>query len=94
MKDEIIKDIHKLCTSTTFGCQDVILYKITIRPTCIEELWLCKDRKNISIIEAKLIEKIFLKAEFKNYMHQWPKNPWDFYDEHRNNVVTMLGDIV
>lgn len=60
----------------------------------MEELWLCKNWQYQFITKAQLIEKVFLKLEFDGYIHHWPINPKDHNDHWRDEVKTLLDDVM
>ena len=94
VKETLIKVTRDLCGSATFGCQGVTLSESILRPACVEELWLCIDRRDQSIKEDSLIEEMFCKAEFEGYVHHWPLNPRKHDDHRGDEAESLLGDVV
>ncbi|CAM6102986.1 unnamed protein product [Calypogeia fissa] len=63
----VVKKIQNFC-ATVKGCQGVLLVEAAIRPLCLKELHLCRDRKAHSVPVLTL--KRQLEVE-KGYKHIW-----------------------
>ena len=94
VKETLIKVTRDLCGSATFGCQGVTLSESILRPACVEELWLCIDRRDQSIKEDSLIEEMFCKQKFEGYVHHWPLNPRKHDDHRGDEAESLLGEVV
>ncbi|CAM6099798.1 unnamed protein product [Calypogeia fissa] len=65
----VIQKIRDFC-ATRQGCQGVLLTESVIRPVCVRDLHLCKDRIPYSVSVSWLKEK--LEKEGDGYKFTWP----------------------
>jgi hypothetical protein len=72
MNDHVLSKIEQLCSSVQ-GCQGVSLARGVLRPKAVENLLLCKHRKDQAVLLDDLKQKLWGTNLDPNYKYPWPQ---------------------
>jgi hypothetical protein len=107
VNDHVLSQIEHLC-SVAQGCQGVALVRGVLRPKVVENLMLCKNRKNQTVLVEDLKQELVqeLKPELlvenidvSQCVHTWPEVdvPLDDFDylsiSMDDKVTSLLGEL-
>jgi len=93
----VLKKIEDLCKAPQ-GCQGVSLVKAILRPKVVQELFLCKNRKDQAILVEALKQELLGSNLDLSYVHSWPKlvvpeeNPSFLPPSMDDSAMSLLGE--
>ena len=70
LTNHIIKHIFQECSHPIRGCPGVVLEESIIRPSCVKDLVLCKNRLN-QIISVEVLKENIKKNNSLKFTHAW-----------------------
>ena len=70
LTNHIIKHIFQECSHPIRGCPGVILEESIIRPSCVEDLVLCKNRLS-QVISVRMLKENIKKSNSLKFTHAW-----------------------
>jgi hypothetical protein len=107
VNDHVLSQIERLC-SVAQGCQGVALVRGVLRPKVVQNLVLCKNRKNQTVLvedlKEELVENLKRQLLVENFelsqcVHTWPQVdvPLDDHDylsiSMDDKVTSLLGEL-
>ncbi|KAH9567131.1 hypothetical protein CY35_03G015000 [Sphagnum magellanicum] len=107
VNDHVLSQIEHLC-SVAQGCQGVALVRGVLRPKVVQNLMLCKNRKNqtvlVEVLKQELVEDLKRELLVENFelsqcVHTWPQVdvPLDDRDylsiSMDDKVTSLLGEL-
>jgi hypothetical protein len=72
INDHVLSKIEQLCSSVQ-GCQGVSLVRGVLRPKAVENLLLCKHRKDQAVLLEDLKQELWGANLDSKYEHPWPQ---------------------
>jgi hypothetical protein len=72
INDHVLSKIEQLCSSVQ-GCQGVSLVRGVLKPKAVENLLLCKHRKDQALLLEDLKQELRGANLNSEYEHPWPK---------------------
>ncbi len=72
INDHVLSKIEQLCSSVQ-GCQGVSLMRGVLRPKAVENLLLCKHRKDQAVLLEDLKQELWGANLDSKYEHPWPQ---------------------
>jgi hypothetical protein len=96
--DHVLSRIEHLCSSPQ-GCQGVTLIRGVLRPSAVEKLLLCKNRKKQAALVGNLRKELLAANLDLELVHPWPqvdvqKNDHDFLNTSmEDEVASLLGEV-
>ena len=90
LTNHIIKHIFQECLHPIRGCPGVVLEESIIRPSCVKDLVLCKDRLNQTITVQMLTDNI-KKSNSLKFTHAW-KQEKGVLNHGYDKALTLLSD--
>jgi hypothetical protein len=98
INDHVLSKIEQLCSSVQ-GCQGVSLVRGVLRPKVVENLLLCKHRKDQSLLLEDLKQELWGANLDPKYEHPWPqvqevpKGSRDYLGESmEGSAMFLLGE--
>jgi hypothetical protein len=98
INDHVLSKIEQLCSSVQ-GCQGVSLVRGVLRPKAVENLLLCKHRKDQALLLEDLKQELWGANLDPTYEHLWPqmrevpKGSRDYLGESmEGSVMSLLGE--
>lgn len=90
VEDCVLKPTREFCASPTEGCQGVVLIEGILRPLCVQELWVRRDREDQCLGVEELKQKVLATGKL-NYEHHWKKGMSGFPPAGVDKAKDMLG---
>jgi hypothetical protein len=98
INDHVLSKIEQLCSSVQ-GCQGVSLVHGVLRPKAVENLLLCKHRKDQALLLEDLKQELWGANLDPKYEHPWPqvrevpKGTRDYLGESmEGSAISLLGE--
>ncbi len=98
INDHVLSKIEQLCSSVQ-GCQGVSLVRGVLRPKAVENLLLCKHRKDQALLLEDLKQELWGTSLDPKYEHPWPqvqevpKGSRDYLGESmEGSAMSLLGE--
>jgi hypothetical protein len=98
INDHVLNKIEQMCNSVQ-GCQGVSLVRGILRPKVVENLLLCKHRKDQAILLEDLKQELWGANLDPKYEHPWPqvrevpKGSRDYFGESmEGSAMSLLGE--
>jgi hypothetical protein len=107
VNDHVLSQIEHLC-SVAQGCQGVVLVRGVLRPKVVENLVLCKNRKNQTVLvedlKQELVEDLKRELLIENFelsqcVHTWPEvdvpenDPDHLPSSMHDKIRSLLGEL-
>ncbi len=90
LTNHIIKHIFQECSHPIRGCPGVILEESIIRPSCVEDLVLCKNRLS-QVISVQMLKENIKKSNSLKFTHAW-KEEKGVLDRGYDKALSLLSD--
>ncbi len=98
INDHVLSKIEELCSSVQ-GCQGVSLVRGVLRPKAVENLLLCKHRKDQALLLEDLKQELWGANFDPKYEHPWPRvrevleGSRDYLGESmEGSIMSLLGE--
>ena len=90
LTNHIIKHIFQECSHPIRGCPGVILEESIIRPSCVKDLVLCKNRLS-QVISVQMLKENIIKSNSLKFTHAW-KEEKGVLDRGYDKALSLLSD--
>ena len=90
LTNHIIKHIFQECSHPIRGCPGVILEESIIRPSCVKDLVLCKNRLS-QVISVQMLKENIKKSNSLKFTHAW-KEEKGVLDRGYDKALSLLSD--